>query len=298
MPWLQLRFQTMSDQTKLISELLESFGAIAISLEDAGDEPIYEPVPGTQPIWHHVLVTGLFPDTTNIAQIIADMRQLLPNLPHHAIHYLPDQVWERAWMADYHPMKFGQRLCIVPSYYPTEQLPKHHVILDPGLAFGTGTHPTTALCLEWLDANIHGGEILIDYGCGSGILALAALKLGAALVYAIDHDPQALQATLENAKRNEINPAQLRALTPEQLHLKCEADILIANILAIPLQQLAPHFANLVKPLGQLVLSGILSHQVAAVIAVYQDYFAMQQPSERQEWVRITGERKVPPDQL
>jgi ribosomal protein L11 methyltransferase len=291
MPWLQLRFQTMSDQAEQISELLESFGAVAISLEDAGDEPIYEPAPGTQPIWHQVLVTGLFPDTANIEQIIADMHQLLPTL-HPTIHYLPDQVWERVWMSNYHPMKFGQRLWIVPSYYATEQLPKHHVILDPGLAFGTGTHPTTALCLEWLDANIHGGEILIDYGCGSGILALAALKLGAALVYAIDHDPQALQATLDNAKRNDINPAQLRALTPEQLHLKCEADILIANILARPLQQLAPHFANLIKPLGQLVLSGILSHQVDAIIAAYQDYFEIQQPSERQEWVRIIGERK------
>lgn len=285
MPWTQIQVQTLAENAEELSALLEDQGALAVTLQDAGDQPIYEPELNSIPVWDNTSITGLFDESHDIKKIIASILTKFPNVT-YSINQLEEQEWHRTWMQDFLPMQFGDRLWIVPSYEQQESLPCK-VILDPGLAFGTGKHPTTELCLRWLDKNIHGGETVIDYGCGSGILGIAALKLGAKKVYAIDHDPQALQATHENADRNGVEQDQLNILYPNEITLEHQADILIANILANPLMELASTFAKHVNKKGRVILSGILSEQLPSVIAVYENIFEIDNVAHQDDWTRI-----------
>ncbi|MBA2654566.1 MAG: 50S ribosomal protein L11 methyltransferase [Gammaproteobacteria bacterium] len=287
MTWLQVKVQTLSDIAEDLSTLLTDIGALAVTLQDAGDQPLYEPSPELNPIWDDIIITGLFEPDVSEHYILLTLTSKYPALKPE-IHVLEDQEWERAWMQDFKPMQFGKRLWILPSYQ-SESFSPHQVILDPGLAFGTGKHPTTALCLQWLDKNIFDQEIIIDYGCGSGILAIAAIKLGAKKVYAIDHDPQAIIATNENAKQNGISNEQIVALLPKEFHLLAQANILIANILANPLIDLAETFATLLAPQGRIVLSGILEEQTASIIEAYQAWFTIVGIEQEAEWMRIEG---------
>ena len=292
MPWLQLKLASTPDAAQRLSDLLSDAGALAVTLQDAADQPLYEPPPGATPLWSQTWVTGLFDAEADLQAVLADLRNTLGehDLP-HVISPLEDKDWEREWMDNYHPMRFGTRLWICPSWHQPPDVDAVTVMLDPGLAFGTGTHPTTALCLEWLDAHDVVGKHVIDYGCGSGILAVAAAKLGAQQVWAVDYDPQALHATTLNAEKNTVSTF-IHTVLPNDLPRQ-PTDIMLANILAGPLIELAPLFAELVRPSGAIVLSGILNTQADAVLQRYQPWFDMAPATERDEWMRLSGVRKA-----
>ena len=295
MPWIQLQIPADPDNADQLEDLLMEMGADAVSMEDAADQPLYEPDPGTTPLWSQTTVTGLFQSDRDIDQLCADVRdawhqatqQTLPDID---VTLVEDKDWERAWMDDFEPLKFGERLWIVPSWHDAPDPDAANLMLDPGLAFGTGTHPTTALCLEWLDGQDMQNRQVTDYGCGSGILGLAALLLGADHVVGVDTDPQALDASRENARRNGVADDRLSLYLPEN-EPNAAVDVMLANILAQPLIGLAPHLAKLTKPGGDLVLSGILSHQAREVMAAYDPWFIMDEPEQREEWIRLTGRR-------
>lgn len=295
MPWIQLQIPADPDNADQLEDLLMEMGADAVSMEDAADQPLYEPDPGTTPLWSQTTVTGLFQSDRDIDQLCADVRDAWhqatqQTLPDIEVTLVEDKDWERAWMDDFEPLKFGERLWIVPSWHDAPDPDAANLMLDPGLAFGTGTHPTTALCLEWLDGQDMQNRQVTDYGCGSGILGLAALLLGADHVVGVDTDPQALDASRENARRNGVADDRLSLYLPEN-EPNAQADVMLANILAQPLIGLAPHLAKLTKPGGDLVLSGILSHQAREVMAAYEPWFIMDEPEQREEWIRLTGRR-------
>nr|WP_019216081.1 50S ribosomal protein L11 methyltransferase [Legionella tunisiensis] len=253
--WYQLQIeQCHRDEVELLSDALEETGALSITLTDKNDEPVLEPEPGTTPLWPDVVINALYDDEQDAEQA---KLLLAPQHPHlgFSIQHLADQDWERAWMDDFKPQRFGKRLWICPSWLEPPEPQAVNLILDPGLAFGTGTHPTTSLCLTWLEQADLNNKAVIDYGCGSGILALAALKLGAAKVQAVDIDEQALQATQNNALTNGIDQQQLYIGFPQSL--QTPADLLIANILLAPLMTLRNTFKELLNPHGILVVSGI-----------------------------------------
>jgi len=295
MPWIQLQIPADPDNADQLEDLLMEMGADAVSMEDAADQPLYEPDPGTTPLWSQTTVTGLFDSGRNIEQLCADVRdvwhqQTQQALPEIEVTLVEDKDWERAWMDDFQPLKFGERLWIVPSWHEAPDPSAANLMLDPRLAFGTGTHPTTALCLEWLDGQDVKDRQVIDYGCGSGILGLASLLLGAAHVIGVDTDPQALEASRENARRNSVDQRKLDLYLPED-EPDTRADVMLANILAQPLIGLASHLAALTRPGGDLVLSGILSNQAREVMAAYEPWFVMDEPEQREEWIRLTGRR-------
>ena len=295
MPWIQLQIPADSGNADQLEDLLMEMGAEAVSMEDGADQPLYEPVPGTTPLWSDTHVIGLFDAERNIDQICAELRsawhqRTQQELPEIEVTLVEDKDWERAWMDDFKPMRFGQRLWIVPSWHEAPDPEAANLLLDPGLAFGTGTHPTTALCLEWLDSMDLNGTRVIDYGCGSGILALAALLLGAQHVTGVDTDPQALEASRDNARRNQIADDRLDLHLPGQ-DADAQADILLANILAEPLISLASRLSDQVRPGGHLVLSGILAYQARDVMSAYEPWFVMDEPTQQEEWVRLTGRR-------
>jgi ribosomal protein L11 methyltransferase len=292
MPWIQLRFLTDKALASQLSDALTDVGAASVMLQDAADQPLLEPGVGETPLWDQVAVTGLFDATVNTSELIEQLRQQLAprDLPAYQLSPLEDRVWEREWMKHFHPLRFGRHTWICPSWQPPPDPDATNIFLDPGLAFGTGTHPTTALCLEWLDQHIQGGEIVIDYGCGSGILAIGAQKLGASEVWAVDNDPQALVATRENARKNGIED-NLRVLSTDEA-LTVDADVLLANILANPLITLAPLFAERVKQGGIAVLSGILAEQQSAVLDAYRSHFKLLSSAQNEHWVRLELKRK------
>jgi len=293
MSWIQLTLPAADIDPQALADNFAAFGALSVTLQDAADQPLFEPPPGATPLWSQVQVTALFDAGADVAGIKrgigerfgADCAERL------RVETLDDRDWVRAWMDGYAPMRFGERLWIVPTGFDAPDPTAVNLLLDPGLAFGTGTHPTTALCLEWLDTHPPAGQVVIDYGCGSGILGIAALKLGARTVWAVDNDPQALVATLDNAERNGV-AAGLRAVAPEALP-ELQADLLLANILANPLIELAPRFAGLVNAGAGLVLSGILAEQAADVAAAYRPLFEMEAPAQREDWVRLAGIRRT-----
>ena len=295
MPWIQLQIPADPDNADQLEDLLMEMGSDAVSMEDDADQPLYEPDPGTTPLWSQTTVTGLFDSGRDIEQLCADIRdawhqQTQQALPEIDVTLVEDKDWERAWMDDFQPLKFGERLWIVPSWHDAPDPDAANLMLDPGLAFGTGTHPTTALCLEWLDGQDPHGKQVIDYGCGSGILGLAALLLGADHVIGVDTDPQALEASRGNARRNGVEDSKLDLFLPDN-EPETKADIMLANILAQPLIGLAPHLASRTRPGGDLVLSGILSNQAREVMAAYEPWFVMDEPEQREEWIRLTGRR-------
>lgn len=291
MPWLQIKLNTVRELAPKLEDALLDAGAASVTLQDNADQPILEPGLGETPLWDQVLVTGLFDadiDTEMCSLEIAT--QFGQSLPEHQWGQLEDKDWEREWMHSYHPICFGERLWVCPSWITPPEPDKVNVLLDPGMAFGTGTHPTTFLCMLWLDGQPLDDLTLIDYGCGSGILGIAALKLGARRVVGVDIDPQALLATSDNAQRNSLAadaiPVYLPSEAPHQ-----PVDIVLANILAGPLAELAPQLTALTRPGGQICLSGILANQADEVMAAYDNEFVFDPIAQIDEWVRITGRR-------
>ena len=299
MPWLELSLTIPAAQQQRAEGALEDLGALAITLNDAdADTPderaIFEPGVGETPLWREITLQALFDATADRAGLVAALAELVPELAPERIAFrdIEDQDWTRAWMDQFQPMRFGRRLWICPHDAGAESGADAVVVrLDPGLAFGTGTHPTTALCLEWLDAAALDDARVIDYGCGSGVLAIAALKLGAARVAAVDNDPQALTATRDNAQRNGVEE-RVDLYTPDALPT-APADVLVANILAGPLHDLAPRFAALLEPGGAVALSGILVGQQDELLVRYAADFEHLEVAVREDWVRISGRRRA-----
>ena len=292
MSWLQISFLTNPDIAQSVADQLSELGAAAVTFEDAADQPIYEPAPGETLFWNKTRITGLFDAEVNPEQLQRELGQIsgLKSFPNWSSKILEDQDWERAWMADFKPMQFGPQLWVCPSDQPQPDPAATNIILDPGLAFGTGTHATTALCLQWLGQNPVSDYRVIDFGCGSGILAIAAALLGASEIQAIDIDEQALIATADNAKRNQVSQL-ISTSYPEQLEAP-RVDLLLANILAGPLVELAPKLADHTKAGGQIVLSGILIDQTESVLSAYKPFFEMNPTQVRDDWVCLSGRRK------
>ncbi|MFB9887174.1 50S ribosomal protein L11 methyltransferase [Balneatrix alpica] len=297
MSWLQMRLDIEPAQASQLEDLLLEVGAVSVTYQDAADQPIFEPDLGTTPLWQQTHLLGLFSGDTDIDAALTELQLLFaahyPDqaFPPAKVEILEDKDWERAWMEHFHPIQFGQRLWVCPSWKEVPDPSAANLMLDPGLAFGTGSHPTTALCLEWLAGLDLQDKVVVDYGCGSGILGIAALLLGAKQVYAIDIDPQALEATRDNAERNQIASSRLLTLYPEQVP-ELHADVLVANILAGPLTSLAPTLTALVAEHGQLALSGLLSHQREQVEAAYCQDFQLSPAASKEDWIRIQGIRK------
>ncbi len=292
MPWLQLKLDTNDKYSDEIGDVMLQLGALSVTLMDAKDVPILEPAPGETPLWHELSMMMLFEADVDTKQILEQWQAnpLANKASNIKFEQLEDKDWEREWMDRFEPMKFGNRLWICPSWKPVPDETAVNVMLDPGLAFGTGTHPTTALCLEWLDSVDLTGKTVIDYGCGSGILAIAALKLGASKVYAVDIDAQAILATKENAKRNQVFDERLEVDYPSQIK-DLSTDIVVANILAGPLVELSEEISKHCKLSGKIALSGILDSQAIETQKAYLEWFDMQEPVFKDEWTRLNGVR-------
>ena len=292
MPWLQVRLAISPEQAETYEDALLSVGAVSVTFMDAEDQPIYEPDLGTTPLWSRTHLLALFEADVDETNLLAHLTLLTGGtLPDHQVERIEDKDWERSWMDNFHPMRFGKRLWIVPSWHAAPEPDAVNLLLDPGLAFGTGTHPTTALCLEWLDGQELNGVDVLDFGCGSGIFAIAALLLGAKQAVGTDIDPQALEASRDNAGRNGIDPALFPLYLPEHLpHV--QAEVVVANILAGPLVQLAPQITALVERNGRLALSGILAEQAEEVRAAYADAFEPAPTAKKDGGVRISGRRR------
>lgn len=290
MPWIQIKINTTGADAEALGDLLMEQGAVSVTFQDTHDTPVFEPLPGETRLWGDTDAIGLFDAETDMAAVVALLEQdpLLGAGFRHKIEQIEDKDWEREWMENFHPMRFGERLWICPSWRDVPDPQAVNVMLDPGLAFGTGTHPTTALCLSWLDSLDLQGKTVIDFGCGSGILAIAALKLGAAQAIGIDIDPQAIQASRDNAERNGVSD-RLSLYLPHQQPDNLSADVVVANILAGPLRELAPLISALPKRGGHLGLSGILASQAESVCEAYTERFALDPVAEKEEWCRITG---------
>ena len=291
MPWIQIRINATAKTADKVSNMLLGRGAQAVTFMDAQDVPVYEPLPGETPLWGETEVMGLFDAETDPAPTIAFFQQIFGEDVGYKVEQLEDKDWVREWMDHFHPMQFGKRLWICPSWRDVPNPDAVNVMLDPGLAFGTGTHPTTALCLQWLDGLDLAGKTVVDFGCGSGILAIAALKLGAARVIGIDIDPQAIQASRDNAERNGVAD-QLELFLPEDQPKGLQADLLVANILAGPLRELAPLMNELVRPGGLLALSGVLETQAVELEQIYGQWFDMDSTAVREEWCRLSGVKR------
>ena len=292
MAWLQLHIATTEQQADGFQAALETLGASAVTLTDGADQPLVEPPPGSRPLWQNTVVSALFDDDQDVEAIVAALKQQGLEVSAHHSERLEDQAWERAWMADFSPMQFGQRLWIIPSWSEPPDPDAVNLKLDPGLAFGTGTHETTALCLEWLDqCDLDGSTRLLDVGCGSGVLAIAALLLGADHGFGTDIDPQALLASRDNAEMNGVSE-RLSLFMPDTLPVDNGFDIVMANILAQPLIDMAQTMAKYCRPGGQLALSGILATQAEAVRDAYAAWFTLNPTTIKGDWVRIDGVRR------
>ena len=285
--WHVARLILEPTQIEHAEDALFEAGAQAVTLLDAEDHPVHEPGPGERLLWPQIIVEALFdspPQPVELSLALGNFGVLVEPASIQSAT-LADRDWVRAWMDAYQPMQFGRDLWICPSHIDPDPSWSKVIRLDPGLAFGSGTHPTTALCLEWLDGRNLGGQTVIDYGCGSGVLAIAAALQGAAQVIAIDHDPQALRATRDNARRNGVSE-KVEVLLPEAFDAT-EVDLVLANILAGPLVELAPHLINCLKPGACLVLSGILQAQTDQVRAAYRKKLADPEAAQREDWMRL-----------
>lgn len=290
MSWLQVRLALTPAQAETYEDLMLELGAVSVTFMDAEDQPIFEPDLGTTPLWSQTHLLALFEGDTDAAALEQRV-QLLANGLTYEVERLEDQEWERSWMDNFQPMRFGQRLWIVPSWHEAPEPEAVNLLLDPGLAFGTGTHPTTSLCLQWLDGEPVQGLQVLDFGCGSGILAIAALLLGAERAVGTDIDVQALEASRENANRNGIDPARFPLYLPADLPGE-PADVVVANILAGPLVGLADQITRLTRIGGRLALSGILAEQAEDVRAAYAGCFDLEPTATLDGWVRISGTRR------
>jgi ribosomal protein L11 methyltransferase len=294
MPWIQIKLNATNENAEQIGDMLmEETGALSVTFLDAQDTPVFEPLPGETRLWGDTDILALY-DAEADTQFIIEQTKLSGLLAEgfaYKVEQLEDKDWEREWMDNFHPMKFGERLWICPSWREIPEPDAVNVMLDPGLAFGTGTHPTTALCLEWLEGLDLKGKTVIDFGCGSGILAIAAIKLGAEKVIGIDIDPQALLASKDNAERNGVAD-QLEVFLPQDQPEGLIADVVVANILAGPLRDLSSIIKSLVKPNGELAMSGVLDTQAEDVANYYRDELHIDPIKEQSEWCRISGRKQ------
>jgi len=294
MPWQEITLEVSPSEVDTLSEILCEAGAASVTFKDNADTPIYEPAADASDLWPSTCVVGLFDAGTDFDSVLASIQQAeqFSSLPPYHITDLKEQQWERLWMDEFKPMRFGENLWICPTETPPPEPDALNIMLDPGLAFGTGTHPTTALCLEWIDQNDLNHKTVIDFGCGSGILAIGAAMSGAVSIEAIDIDPQALLATNSNAAQNNVTALITTALPSEATTLSA-VDCLLANILANPIMELADYFSTLVKDNGIIVLSGVLSEQAAQVISIYKKWFEFQPIVEQEGWVRLVATRRA-----
>jgi len=306
MAWQQLHLQCKKNDVDLAEALLLEAGALSIALDDAGDQPLFEPLPGESPLWDEVILTALFDANSengryHVVESLSHEIAAEVNASRVWLSQVDDKDWEREWMAHYQPIECANNLWIVPNWLTPPNLDATNIIMDPGLAFGTGYHATTRLCLDWLTEQDLAGKTVIDYGCGSGILGIAALLLGAKQVFAVDIDPQAVLATNQNADRNHV-AGKLHAFLPEDFERFIKSnqdhsalvDVIAANILAKPLIGLAPYFATLIAPKGKIVLAGLIESQTEDVKAAYQPYFTIDNKhafsaQEDQHWQRLSG---------
>jgi ribosomal protein L11 methyltransferase len=290
--WLQFSIQSDKSHAEGIEHALQAAGALSVTTTDAADQPLLEPGPGETPLWDQIIMTGLFPADGDQASIREQISQSTGiDQQHIHIEELAEQQWSRTWMDYFKPMSFGQRLWVCPHEYQPPVADAVNLRLDPGLAFGTGTHPTTALCLTWLDGHDLQDSRVLDYGCGSGILAIAAILLGATSALAVDNDEQALIATSDNAANNQVEQ-QIQTCLPDDLPA-VQVDICVANILAGPLCSLAEKLAQAVRVGGQIILSGILLEQADEVRTCYKPWFDMDATFSKEGWVLLQGRRKA-----
>ncbi|MFV0277728.1 MAG: 50S ribosomal protein L11 methyltransferase [Parahaliea sp.] len=293
MSWLQLRLDVRPEQVAALEELMLASGSVAVTLEDNADQPVLEPAVGETPLWQQTRLTALYPADTDMNAVLAGFPPALLAACAARVDILEDKDWEREWMQHYRPMRFGRRLWICPSWLEPPEPEAVNLLLDPGLAFGTGTHPTTALCLTALDTLPLAGCQVVDYGCGSGILAVAALKLGATRALGVDNDPQALVATRDNAGRNGIPPEQLLTALPGAAASTpgpARAAGVVASILAGPLMALSDTLLTLARPGATALLSGLLSSQAEALCAHYAPRITLRVADEKDGWVCLRGE--------
>lgn len=291
--WQQLKIQLHSENASYFEQILFDSDAISISYLDAEDQPVFQEEPGSTPLWDNTFLLCLFNAKTDLGSLLNKLRcntKVLNNKSLN-IELIEDQDWERSWMKDFEPIQFGEKLWICPSWLSPPEPNAVNIKLDPGLAFGTGNHATTSLCLRWLDqADVRGSEV-IDYGCGSGVLSIASALLGAVKVHSVDNDPQAISATIDNSRRNKVPGDVLTTYLPEAVP-PVHADILIANILERPLIDLSEKFAELVKKGGYITLSGLLEEQIPSLLSCYDRWFDMGAPQVEQGWALLCGTRK------
>ena len=292
MPFLEVTLELEGLSPELAEQAAFDLGALSVTLTDSRDDAVLEPAPGEVRLWPATRMQALFAEGTDPAALVSSLSQQL-NLAtaHIRPKVVEDRQWEREWLKDFHAMQFGARLWVCPHHERVADPDAVIVWLDPGLAFGTGTHATTAMCLAWLDAHAPRAARVIDYGCGSGILAIAALKLGAERAWCYDIDPQALLATAQNAQANAV--AQATVICDADAQLPAAVDVLLANILSGPLCDLAPRFAALVRPGGHVILSGLMEHQAAEVTAAYDAWFHTSPVAVREGWVALHAERRA-----
>ena len=291
MTWLQLKLETSADLAPQCEDALLQLGAAAVTLQDNADQPLFDQGLEEPPLWRETRVTGLFPASTDMAALWDKFPQELAHQCQHRAEILEDKDWEREWMQNYQAMQFAPSLWICPSWQAPPDPEATTILLDPGLAFGTGTHPTTAMGLTALSGLKLDGRQVLDYGCGSGILAIATLLLGAESAVGVDTDPLALKATTANCERNSIAASRIQTLLHGELESGRRFDLVLANILAGPLCDLAPLLTQHLHPGAQLILSGILSEQVEAINSAYAGHLELQQIMEQDGWVVLSGTR-------
>lgn len=292
MDWMQLTIKTNKQQTDFISEVLMGLNSVSLTFSDTFDDAIFEPEVATTPLWQNVTITALFALDTDQAHVKETLKQIC-DIDNAKFSLLKDRIWEDECKKDFHAMQFGKRLWICPSWENASKLPNDAVVIDmdPGLAFGTGTHQTTDLCLQYLDENPPISQTVIDYGSGTGILAIAAVKLGASRAICTDNDPQAVIATHNNVTNNQAGSKITVLHTDDEGRLD-KADLLIANILAKPLVGLCQHLSALIKPGGHIVLSGILQEQLKMILTAYSEFFSDLVVSQKDDWCRVNGVKK------
>ena len=293
--WQELHFTARKDQIEPLEDWLFARGALSVTLEDEADQPLLEPGPGETPLWDAVRLTALFAGHEDLTPLLGEVPpELYTQAPSVAVP-VADREWTRVWEDQFHPLQMGERLWICPSWTPPRDPDAVNILLDPGLAFGTGTHPTTAMCLRALDADLPPGKRVVDYGCGSGILGIAAVRLGAAAVLGVDNDPQAITASRDNARRNEVPDTTFPVVLSQDNLVatwQASANWVVANILAGPLVTLAPVLTSLMVPGGRLLLAGLLADQAEAVIEAYAPKVALSIADQQEEWVLLAGDKR------
>lgn len=289
--WIQLNTEVAREYSEIAEDALLEAGALSVTLQDAADQPILEPGVGETPLWDHCILRALFPSTVNTDEISAQIHISINPSPVWRWELLEDKDWSQEWKKYFKPVNCGERLWICPSWTAAPDPEGINLSLDPGLAFGTGSHPTTHLCLRWLDSQDLQGKTIVDYGCGSGILGIAALLLGAKKVIAIDNDPQALLATRDNAQRNQIANENLLTCLPDAIPADTIAEVMVANILAAPLIQLAPEISKLTAANGLLCLSGLLESQISDVSTPYLAEFDFDTASIEDDWAQLAARK-------